>query len=609
MNIRAAQCYRYFVYQTLKKPLSLIHYQRAPLLSQFHRFKHVQLSNPILPTFYKAKNYLERIALVDQNGHFRYKDILHYSSLLSKKIKNILGSTQNNNKGLQIAFLCENDMSYVVTKWAIWMNGAAAVPLCKTHPVKEICYFIDNSKSSIVIVSEEFRNLTEEIEESTGVETLLLNKEEYLHNYDPCQNYWLTECKDMDKEFEKMLGVNQFKNQPALIIYTSGTTGKPKGVVLTHGNLTAQIEGMIYCWGWTKNDVILHVLPLHHVHGIVNVLMTPFHCGATCVMLTKFDPQMVWSRLLNPVGANDGLRINLFMAVPTIYAKMIENYESSLRNSQENMYMAKFIKNTCQSRIRLMVSGSASLPQPIMERWEEITGHRLLERYGMSEIGMALSNPLDGPRLPGTVGQPMPWVNVCIAKPNVYSKYGYDVIAEGNSSKTSVTSGMESEQGELYVRGPNVFPEYFHRPDATSRSFTKDGWFKTGDTAIYENGVYSIMGRTSVDIIKSGGYKISALYVERHLLSHPQITDCAVIGLPDITWGQRIAAVLVLKEGAEEMSLENLQNWAENLMPYYQVPTVVRYLKSMPRNAMGKVNKVDILTTVFPECNKSSRTL
>eukprot|EP00106_Octopus_bimaculoides_P010508 XP_014777950.1 PREDICTED: acyl-CoA synthetase family member 3, mitochondrial-like [Octopus bimaculoides] len=390
---------------------------------------------------------------------------------------------------------------------------------------------------------------------------------------------------------------------------TDEVSGLNTGVVLTHGNLTAQIEAMIYSWGWTRNDVILHTLPLHHVHGIVNVLMTPFHCGATCVMLTKFDPQTVWSRLLNPVGANDGLRINLFMAVPTIYAKLIENYESNMRNNQENMYMGKYVKNTCQNRIRLMVSGSASLPQPIMERWEEITGHRLLERYGMSEIGMALTNPLDGPRIPGSVGHPMPWVEVCIAKPNVYAKWGYDVIAQGNSSKTVVSPGMESEQGELYVRGPNVFSEYFQRPDATKRAFTKDGWFKTGDTAIYENGVYSIMGRTSVDIIKSGGYKISALYVERHLLSHPQITDCAVIGLPDITWGQRIAAVLVLKDGADEMSLENLQRWAENLMPYYQVPTVVRYLKAMPRNAMGKVNKKDIFATVFPEFNRSSRTI
>lgn len=228
MIAQTALCCKFFIDRTLKSPLCLSHYQRTLLLLQLRRFKHLQLSNPILPTFFRAKKYLERVALVDQNGHFRYRDLLHYSAILSKKIKNTIGCTPNSCEGLRIAFLCENDLSYVVTKWATWMIGAAAVPLCKTYPVKEICYFIDNSKSSIVVIGEEFKSLSEEIEQNTGVQTLLLSKDDYLHDYDPCQNYWLTECKDLDREFEEMLKRNQFKNQPALIIYTSGTTGKPK---------------------------------------------------------------------------------------------------------------------------------------------------------------------------------------------------------------------------------------------------------------------------------------------------------------------------------------------------------------------------------------------
>lgn len=567
----------------------------------YRAFNTQRLPNPIIPVFLQADKYLERLAIVDQHGHYSYNDLLHYSAALSEKIKLTCrhGNTNENINGLHVAFLCENDMSYVVTQWATWMTGAVAVPLCKTHPVRELCFFVKDSQSSLLVVTEEFSKVGEEVLRETGIPLLVIKKDDYGSKYEKSANYWQNQFQDEKKMLDEMLALNEFREKPALIIYTSGTTGKPKGVIVSHGNLYAQILGMISTWGWTSHDVILHVLPLHHIHGIVNVLMTPLHCGATCVMLPKFNPQMVWAKLLNPVGMNGGLRINLFMAVPTIYAKLIESFESK---GQANNYMRTFVRTTCENRIRLMVSGSASLPQPIMERWEEITGHKLLERYGMSEIGMALSNPLNGPRIPGAVGQPMPWVEVCIAKANVYAKYGYDVIAQGNKSHTRITPGMEGEQGELLVRGPNVFKEYFQRPESTKSAFTEDGWFQTGDTALYENGVYRIMGRTSVDIIKSGGYKISALHIERHLLAHPDIIDCAVVGLPDITWGQRIAAVIILKSGADEMSQRKLQEWAAEHLPSYQIPTVLKQLKDeIPRNAMGKVNKKEILANLFPE--------
>lgn len=580
--------------------LSIACYRWKPLFLHYRPFSIHRLPNPVSPVFLQADKYLERLAIVDQHGHYSYSDLLHYSAALSEKITStcIHGDTNQSLNGRQIAFLCENDMSYVVTQWATWMLGAVAVPLCKTHPIRELCYFVKDSQSSLLVVTEEFSKVGEEVLREVGVPILVIKEQDYKSDYDKSKNYWLTQFQERRKIFDKMLTLNEFRDKPATIIYTSGTTGTPKGVVVSHGNLYGQIEAMILAWGWTSRDVILHVLPLHHIHGIVNVLMTPLHCGATCVLLTKFDPHIIWTKLLNPVGVNGGLRINVFMAVPTIYAKLIEAFDS---RRQTNNYMRNFVKTTCKNRIRLMVSGSASLPQPIMERWEEITGHKLLERYGMSEIGMALTNPLNGPRIPGAVGRPMPWVDVCIAKANVYAKYGYNVIAQGNSSYTQITPGMEGEQGELFVRGPNVFKEYFQRPDSTKKAFTEDGWFKTGDTALYENGVYRIMGRTSVDIIKSGGYKISALHIERHLLAHPEIIDCAVVGLPDITWGQRIAAVVVLKNDATKMPLEKLKKWAEDRLPSYQIPTVLKQLKVMPRNAMGKVNKKEILRKFFPE--------
>ncbi|CAC5396298.1 ACSF3 [Mytilus coruscus] len=372
----------------------------------------------------------------------------------------------------------------------------------------------------------------------------------------------------------------------------SGTTGRPKGVVLTYGNIHCNITGMISAWEWTSNDVILHVLPLHHVHGVVNALMVPLYCGATCVMLPKFDEKVVWEKLA--VKRKTGIDITIFMAVPTIYAKLIEYYEKS---EEENQLASQFLSASCEN-IRLMVSGSAALPKTVMDKWKVISGHTLLERYGMTELGMVLTNPLHGERIPGAVGNPFPGVRVAISKPNVYSTNSYDVIAKGNSTTTNVTKGMEGEQGELLVKGPTVFKEYWKNPSASKSSFTKDGWFKTGDTAVFKDGVYRIMGRTSVDIIKSGGYKISALDIERHLLEHPDISECVVVGLPDITWGQRVAAVIVTKSN-HHLKLFDLKSWCRDKLPSYQIPSELKNVSEIPRNAMGKVNKKEIVKQLF----------
>lgn len=216
----------------------------------------------------------------------------------------------------------------------------------------------------------------------------------------------------------------------------------------------------------------------------------------------------------------------------------------------------------------------------------------------MTELGMALTNPVDDVRVPGAVGLPFPNVEVCIAKPNVAAENGYDVIAQGNWKKISVTPGLEKESGELYVRGANVFKEYWNKAEETKQSFTKNGWFKTGDTAAFENGVFRILGRTSVDIIKSGGYKISAIEVERHLLSHPSIADVAVVGLPDITWGQKVAAAVVLQPN-KLLEINELRSWAKDHLAPYQMPSILEIIEEMPYNLMGKLNKKQLVPQVF----------
>jgi malonyl-CoA/methylmalonyl-CoA synthetase len=220
-----------------------------------------------------------------------------------------------------------------------------------------------------------------------------------------------------------------------------------------------------------------------------------------------------------------------------------------------------------------MVSGSAALPVQTLARWREITGHTLLERYGMTEIGMALSNPLRGERHPGSVGAPLPGVEVRL------------VDEEG----TSVSDGTP---GEIEVRGPNVFTEYWGRPDATRDAF-RDGWFRTGDVAVREDGAYRILGRTSVDIIKTGGFKVSALEIEEVLRTHPAIAECAVVGVSDEAWGERVSAAVELRQGAA-LSLDDLQQWAKLQLAPYKIPRALQQVSALPRNAMGKVVKPEV---------------
>jgi malonyl-CoA/methylmalonyl-CoA synthetase len=277
-------------------------------------------------------------------------------------------------------------------------------------------------------------------------------------------------------------------------------------------------------------------------------------------MLPRFNAEIVWDR----IAAGN---LSLFMAVPTIYIKLIAAWQASTPDRRVDL-------SRSAAQLRLMVSGSAALPITTLHRWKEITGHTLLERYGMTEIGMALSNAYRGERIPGSVGKPLPGVEVRLV----------------NESGDEVTAGSP---GEIEIRGANVFAEYWGKPEATRDVFRK-GWFRTGDTAIREEGTYRILGRTSIDILKTGGHKVSALEVEEVLREHPAITECAVIGVPDPEWGERVAVALVLKDDAE-LPLEELRRWAKERLAAHKVPSRLLIMEALPRNAMGKVTKPAIV--------------
>lgn len=468
----------------------------------------------------------------------------------------------------------------------------AAVPLSPLHPQNTLLYYASDSKASFLIATKAYADLMHRVSKNTNAG---------LHIIEPSTKL---ELAAKPSDFDLPLSLNFYSKSNALILYTSGTTGNPKGVVLSHKNLVFQINTLLQAWKWGQNDVILHTLPLHHVHGIVNALLCPLYIGAKVVMLPKFDTNAVWSHLLGVNAKPNDRKVNIFMAVPTIYAKLIEEYEKVFGDDAK---MVEHIRTTLKNKIRLMVSGSAPLPVPVYEKWFDISGHKLLERYGMTEIGMCLSNLYDSDRKPGQVGLPLPGVSVRLEDQN-------KVILECTNNNGELQFKCDEEAisdkaytGELLVKSDGVFKEYFNRPEATQKEFTKDGWFRTGDVSSYhsEEGVFKLLGRKSADIIKSGGYKISAIHIETELLEHPDIKECAIVGIEDEKWGQKVAAVVLLKEN-KTMTLDQLKEWASDKMPKYTIPSVLKIVDAIPKNAMGKVNKKTLVVELFQENKKTN---
>jgi len=537
---------------------------RSPSFCHFvcKRLYHKGIAPFRQPHFLKS----DKICIRDKFGEFSYQGINQESEKIARALVKTQINTSNSNSN--VAFLTSNTHEYTVSQFGIWKGGLSCVPLCKSHPAETLKYYIEDSKASAVIISQEFADkIGSKLRSEIGN---LLVLEELLQ-------------EDSILEDTETLTDNSLKNEDnAMLIYTSGTTGSPKGVVLTLNNVISQIECMIEPWGWSNQDKILHMLPLHHTHGIVNCLLCPLQVGASIDMLDGFDPKEVIDKLV--AG-----EVNVFMAVPTVYAKLLEYIRKGHAPSDLTEKLSK--------NIRLMVSGSAALPQPIFDEWKNLTGHTLLERYGMTEIGMALTNPLKGLRKPGFVGHPFPSVEARI----VDSSTG-QVLVQGDHISTETVSDSTSEElsGDLQIRGSNVFKCYYGREEASKKEFTVDGWFKTGDTAQFLEQSFKILGRSSVDIIKSGGYKISALHVERLLLSHPDISDLAVVGLEDPVWGQKVAAVIVPTSPEAEITVQKLRQWGQDKMPKYLIPSEIMIMSEIPKNHMGKVNKKSLVKQAFP---------
>jgi malonyl-CoA/methylmalonyl-CoA synthetase len=496
-----------------------------------------------LPLISQAERHDGRTAVIDAQGCFTYNDLMSGSS----RVAAALLAGRDDLQEQRVGFLVTPGFPWVTVQWGIWRAGGVAVPLPLNSTRPELEYFIEDTRASALVFDALAAPLLWPVAAALGIRAL---------SYDDLAAHRAAEVRDIPPD----VSINNERR--AMILYTSGTTSRPKGVVTTHANITAQIMCLVEAWEWSTSDRIVLCLPLHHVHGIINVVSCALWSGAACQMLPRFDPNAVWDHIASGV--------TLFMAVPTVYTKLIAAWDAA---SPERRAV---LSQAC-ARLRLMVSGSAALPVSTLQRWKEISGHTLLERYGMTEIGMALSNPLRGERVPGSVGTPLPSVEV-------------QLVGENGQPVSPGTPG------EIEVRGPSVFTEYWGKPDATREAF-RNGWFRTGDTAVVENGVYRILGRTNIDILKTGGHKVSALEIEEALREHPAIAECAVVGVPDPEWGERVAAAIVLKDVSDSLNdghaldLPSLRSWARELLAAHKLPSRLLVLDGLPRNAMGKVMK------------------
>jgi malonyl-CoA/methylmalonyl-CoA synthetase len=366
--------------------------------------------------------------------------------------------------------------------------------------------------------------------------------------------------------------------------------------------MTAQSKSLLQAWNYTSKDHLLHVLPLHHIHGIINALMTPLFAGSAIEFLFPFNANAVWDRLAAPFLPNGKRkdRITFVTVVPTVYNRLLATHKDLSPELQDATRKAISPEN-----MRLTISGSSALPTPIKKAWADLSnGNNLLERYGMTEAGMALSCGLDyADRVDGSVGWPLPTVQARLVDTETN-----EVIQPGEE----LDKDGKERDGEIQLRGPTIFKEYWRNEKATRDEFVmgEDGqgsWFKTGDVAVRrivstagksgqswaKGPMYFIRGRKSADIIKTGGEKVSALEVERELLSLPQVAEAAVMAVPSGKWGQKVGAIVILKpdqmgQSGKQWGPMDMRRALRDRLATYKIPQVMKVVDEIPKNAMGK---------------------
>ena len=475
-------------------------------------------------------------AVVDGRGDHTYAEVVDGSMRIAAALR----GEHTSLEGERVAVLVSPGADFVASVMGVVLAGGTGVVLTPLYPERERAYFCDDAGVHTLLVSDDMQDTARPHTAGRRVVSP-------------------SAVGATDAPFT----LPESPSAPALQLYTSGTTGRPKGAVLTHENLSTQQGAVGRAWGFSSADILLHTLPLHHMHGLVIALFSALGAGA-CTRFHPFEAKAVWDEMAHAT---------VFMGVPAMYQRLVVAYDGADLETR-----ARWERNA--RGLRLATSGSAALPATLGEAFRTISGAYPLERFGMTEIGVGLTNPLVGERRAGTVGLPLETVETRIVDEAL----------------------RDASQGELLVRGPSVFAGYFQRADETRAAFVDDPaggrpWFRTGDTVTRDvgpdgaPGAFRILGRTSVDILKSGGYKLSALEIEEVLREHGSVLDAAVVGLPDEAWGERVVACLLVKDGHAPPTEDALRAFCRERLAPYKVPKAFLVREALPRNPLGKVVK------------------
>lgn len=502
----------------------------------------------------------DRLAIVDAHGAHAYADLVRGA----RRVAGALLGARLSLEGERVALLVAPGAAFVSALFGVLLAGGCVVVLSPLHPAPETLYFCEDAAVRTVLASAEHAALAALVAGARSVR--------------PVEPLLAGAASATDAAT-----VAVADDAPALQLYTSGTTGKPKGAVLSHVNIAIQQRLVGEAWGFTEADVLLHALPLHHMHGLAIALLTALGAGAAARM-THFEAPAIWEAMGDAT---------VFMGVPAMYHRLFVAFDAA-----DDATRARW---TARARaLRLATSGSAALPVTLAERWRALTGDVPLERFGMTEIGVGITNRLAGERFPGCVGFPLPTVEARIVREGSDDREGRDRAREAGAG----------EAGELWIRGPSVFLGYHERAEETRRAFAPDPdggapWFRTGDTVVRdatrEGAPFRVLGRTSVDILKSGGYKLSALEIEEVLRDHPAVAEVAVVGVPDEAWGDRVVACVVRRPDVATCDEAALRAFVKERLAAYKAPKDIVFLGELPKNALGKVVKPALLRQLVAE--------
>jgi malonyl-CoA/methylmalonyl-CoA synthetase len=489
----------------------------------------------------------------------RLESQLTFSSLykISNRAANALVD-MGLRKGDRAILFMPKSMEQVVFHLGVQKIGAISVILNPGFKKDEMDYFLKDTDAKIVIVGKKEEALIRSIDGKRSILSIDMEAPFYDEKLFP--------------GYPSQFGnTNATDHDPALLIYTSGTTGQPKGAILTQRNLIQDAKNIIHIWEITKQDVLCHVLPLFHIHGLCFALHTSLMAGAKIVMCDEFSPETILDILSHQKGE---FASTLFMGVPTMYLKMMEKMGEEKKDFHH---------------LRLLASGSAPLLPKDFAKIHKVFGKEPVEREGMSETGMNFSNPLRGIRKPGSIGFPLPNVQARIVDPETLQEVG------------------QGEVGEIWLKGPNITAGYWRKPRETEAAFA-NGWFRTGDLGKNdEEGYYYITDRLK-HIIISGGENISPKEIESVINQHPKVAESCVVGIPDEKWGEKVVAAAVLKPGTA-LSEKEIKEYCKSHLLDWKCPKEVFFSQELPRNKMGKVIKEEVVKqflNLFPSYKAKS---